>query len=233
MNPAHGRRPRHLPELAAECLGELARAGLGACISLGGATGLLHYLDYRPTNDVDAWWTPSASPTDRDNVIRLVEECLARHGNVRIRRWGDVVSLEVTIQDQTVFGFQVAARSVALGSPASAGWVDVWLDSLDDILASKMMALVERGAPRDLRDIHAVCMAGLATPQQCWQLWRRRQELAGSDSDSGRARLAVQSHLARIAQHRPLESIGDAEQRSQATQLRQWVAKDFLDAIPG
>jgi hypothetical protein len=29
------------------------------------ALGLLHYLDYRPTHDVDAWWVPEATSDGR------------------------------------------------------------------------------------------------------------------------------------------------------------------------
>jgi hypothetical protein len=50
-------RPTHLPDYAEVCLQALAHQGLGSKISLGGAFGLLHYLDYRPTHDVDAWQT--------------------------------------------------------------------------------------------------------------------------------------------------------------------------------
>lgn len=48
-------RPTHLSEYAVLCLQTLAAQGLGEKISLGGALGLLHYLDYRDTHDVDAW----------------------------------------------------------------------------------------------------------------------------------------------------------------------------------
>lgn len=85
-----------------------------------------------------------------------------------------------------------------------APWIDVLLDSLPDLSASKMVALVERGAPRDFRDIYTLCQAGVTTPQQCWALWRRRQQLSGSDTDAARAHLAVQTHLTRIAQRRCL-----------------------------
>ena len=105
------------------------------------------------------------------------------------------------------------------------------LDSFPDLLASKMVALVERGAPRDFRDVYALCQAGLTTPQECWELWRRRQQLANSDTDSARARLAVETHLARIAQHRPLREITDPTQRAQAEQVRRWFAQEFLDAL--
>ena len=105
------------------------------------------------------------------------------------------------------------------------------LDSFPDLLASKMVALVERGAPRDLRDIYTVCQAELATPQECWSLWRRRQQLAGSDTDSVRARLAVETHLVRIAQHRPLKEIADPTKRVEVEQVRRWFAQEFLDAL--
>jgi len=35
-----------------------------------------------------------------------------------------------------------------------------------------MVALVERGAPRDFLDIYTVCQAGLVTLEECWELWR-------------------------------------------------------------
>jgi len=107
----------------------------------------------------------------------------------------------------------------------------VLLDSFPDVLASKMVALVERGAPRDVRDIYALCQAGRTTPQQCWKLWRRHQQLAGSDMGSARARLAVETHLARIIQHRPLAQIHDLKQRAEAEQVRSWFAEEFLDAL--
>jgi hypothetical protein len=50
----HQERPTHLPAYASICLQALATGGLGDKLSIGGALGLLHYLDYRPTSDVDA-----------------------------------------------------------------------------------------------------------------------------------------------------------------------------------
>ena len=105
------------------------------------------------------------------------------------------------------------------------------LDSLADLVASKMVALVERGAPRDFRDIYAVCQADLVSARECWALWRRRQTAAGSDVDPGRARLAVETHLARIAQHRRIEQIADPSERGEAERVRAWFAREFLNAI--
>ena len=94
-----------------------------------------------------------------------------------------------------------------------------------------MVALVERGAPRDFRDIHAVCQAGLTSAAECWQWWRERQRLAGSDENVVRARLAVETHPARIAQHRPLDRIHDAAERAEAERVRGWFLVEFLDAL--
>jgi hypothetical protein len=46
-----------------------------------------------------------------------------------------------------------------------------------------------------------------------------------------RARLAVETHLARIAQHRPVAEIGDPEERAHAERLRAWFTTEFLDAL--
>jgi hypothetical protein len=224
------RKPKHLSEYARRCLEALQEAGLGRAVSIGGAMGLLHYLDYRDTHDVDAWWTISAGDEDRKRVLSAVSDALAKLGEVRQRAWGDVASIDLRREGKTVFNFQVAFRSAQLEPTLMAPWVEVCLDSLNDVVASKMVALVERGAPRDFRDIFAVCRAALLSPRQCWGLWRRRQELSGSDTDRDRARLALETHLTRIAQHRPLESI-DPRDRTEAATVREWFLAEFLDAL--
>jgi hypothetical protein len=193
--------------------------------------GLLHYLDYRPTHDVDAWWDPSATSEDRQRVIHTLEATLRSWGQVKTRAWGDVVSVELVREGKTSFSFQIAQRSAQLEPSGLLPWAKMGLDSFSDLVASKMVALVERGAPRDFRDIYKVCQTGLATPRQCWELWRRRQRLAGSDSDSSRARLAVETHLARIAQHRRLEQIADPQQLAEAERVRNWFGSEFLNEL--
>ncbi len=74
-----------------------------------------------------------------------------------------------------------------------------------------------------------LCQAALATPHQCWELWRRRQHLAGSDTDFLRARLAVETHLGRIVQHRRLDQIADPQQQAEAERVRDWFASEFLN----
>jgi len=231
MGKIQPRRPKQVPDYAEVCLRALAERGLGDKISLGGALGLAHYFEYRTTHDVDAWWMPNITEEERRKVIEAIREALQPFGQVRTRMWGDVVSIELMREGKAVFGFQIARRSAQLEPPIRVPWLDVLLDSFSDILASKMVALVERGAPRDFRDIYSVCQANLATPRQCWQLWRKRQELAGGDTDAHRARLAVLTHLARIEQHRPLSGIQDPNKRAQAERVRAWFKTEFLEAL--
>jgi hypothetical protein len=127
-----------------------------------------------------------------------------------------------------VFSFQIARRSARLEEPVSAGWIDVPLDSLPDLVAGKMVALVERGAPRDFLDIYTICQSGLFQVTDCWEFWRKRQTLVGSDVVISRARLAIETHLERIALHRPLERIEDVSQREQASKVRDWFLNEFL-----
>jgi hypothetical protein len=179
---------------------------------------------------LDAWWAQTATQEERQAVIQVIENTLQPLGEVHTRRWGDVVSVELSTGDQ-VFSFQIAERSAQLRPAEPLGWVGTLLDSFPDLVASKMAAVVERGAPRDFRDIYALCRAGLTDVHQCWQWWRERQRLAKSDEDVTRARLAVETHLARIAAHRPLEGIGDEADRREAERIRAWLRTEFLDAL--
>ncbi|HEX3527338.1 MAG TPA: nucleotidyl transferase AbiEii/AbiGii toxin family protein [Thermoanaerobaculia bacterium] len=224
------KRPSQLSEYAARTLQAVADEGLGHKISLGGALGILHYLDYRATHDVDAWWIPSTTEVEREQILQTIEESLQPLGDVRRRSWGEVVSIELKVSGKTVFSFQIASRSARLAALERLPWTDVALDSLPDLIASKMTALVERGAPRDFRDIYALCDSGLTTAQECWELWAERLRKAGNEADRQRALLAVQTHLARVAKHRPLEAIPEADQRDEAVRVRSWFAEVLLDA---
>ena len=225
-------RPRQVSEYAEACLNALSASGLGGLISLGGAFGLAHYFEYRPTFDIDAWWTEPVGDENRRQVVRVLEEALRRFGQVRTRAWGEVVSIELRQQGKTVFGFQVARRSAALQEPRVGPWPGgIRIDSFEDLVAGKMTALVERGAPRDFRDIHMLCRSGHCTVARCWEVWQVRQQLAGEDADRRRAVLAIQTHLARLEQARPLAWIADVEQRAAAEQLRAWFQTEFLHGL--
>ncbi len=233
MKNIQPQEPGSLSPHARVCLDALVKADLAKHISLGGAFGLFHYLDYRSTHDVDAWWSDLATERQRQAVIGALEKALSESGSVSVRSWGDVVSVELFQDGRAVFSFQIAARSSRLQNSISAGWIDVPLDSLSDLVASKMVALVERGAPRDFLDIYSLCTAGLLNARECWTLWSQRQHLSGNDADTERAQLAIETHLERITLHRPLENIADTGQREQARQVRDWFGSVFLKVNDG
>jgi hypothetical protein len=226
--------PRDISPYARACLEAIASKDLGAYVSLGGAFGLAHYIEYRSTNDVDAWWREPVPGEARDAVIRSVEEALRGFGGVRKRSWGDVTSVELEREGKTIFSFQIARRSAHVDEPMVGAWPGgIGIDSLDELIAGKMKALVERGAPRDFRDIYTICQAQYADVEHCWDLWTLRQRLSHEDTDRERAHIAIRSHLARLEAVRPLESIPDVEPRTRAARLRSWFEKEFLHEPSG
>lgn len=227
--PDQPKRPQSLSEYAVLCLESLSRSGLADRLSLGGAVGLMHYYEYRTTHDVDAWWISSTGQAERQEVMSLLEMTLSPFGEVRTRKWGEVVSIELRQEGKAVFSFQIAERSVLIKTPRSSPWPGILLDDLSDLVASKMTALVERGAPRDFLDIYHLCQQGIMTPDACWDLWQARQETAAVEADLNRALLAVQLHLERIETHRPLSQIDDPNERESAGQLRHWFRREFLN----
>jgi hypothetical protein len=224
-------RPKSLSNYAEACLRALSDSGLAAKISIGGALGLQCYLEYRPTHDVDAWWEESIDSEEQRQVVQIIQRTLESFGKVKVRSWGDVISIELVEEKRITFSFQIARRFVRFEPPSQLSWTAVPVDSLTDLVAAKMTALVERGAPRDFRDIFMVCQAGLVSAEYCWTLWRRRQQMSGSDTNKDRASLAIETHLMRISQFRPLQRIENQEQRLQADKLRKWFSGEFLHVL--
>ena len=137
------RQPDRIPEPVRACLEAIARSGLGHAISIGGAFGLAYYHEYRETHDVAAWWLESAGRSLQQEVQSAIEEALRPLGTTRVRRWGDVVSIELMQDNRVTFSFQVAERSVMLHPPLKAPWPHgLLVDALQDLVASKMVALV-------------------------------------------------------------------------------------------
>ncbi|MBI3739274.1 MAG: nucleotidyl transferase AbiEii/AbiGii toxin family protein [Chloroflexi bacterium] len=188
---------------------------------------MAHYLQYRETHDVDAWWIESATSKARQQVIATIENALQSFGQVRTRLWGDVVSIELMQAGKTVFSFQIARRAVQLAKSPPSQWRGITVDSLDDLIASKMVALVERGAPRDFLDIYTLCQRGVTDRTQCWNLWEKRQRLTSENPDRRRAELAIRTHLERIELARPLETITGVAERTAAERLRNWFKAEF------
>ena len=237
------KQPEHLSIYAKECLEALVEAGLANTISLGGAFGLFHYFDYRPTHDVDAWWIEDVTEAKKQEVIQILQSTLERFGIVRVRSWGDLTSVELSQEGKTVFSFlfhsatdasqKLTFRSQRLEDLNVAGWIDVPLDSFEDLVSTKMNALVQRGAPRDFLDIYSICKAELISVEECWELWHKRQELIGNEHDDDKAHLAIETHLKRIELQRPLAQIENTEQRENAKKVREWFVNSFLKVKNG
>jgi hypothetical protein len=126
----------------------LANNPAAAEIVLGGGVALSHYLDYRETHDLDAWWASGPNA----EIDRLLSEAMrtvaARHGLALTRRtWGETTSLELVAAGRKVFSLRIASRDRWLDAPLAAAWSPVRIETLRDNAAAKMTALVERGAP--------------------------------------------------------------------------------------
>jgi predicted nucleotidyltransferase component of viral defense system len=220
--------PKSLTVYAKVCLEALKNSPLGQFITLGGAVGLSLYHEFRTTKDIDVWWTPDAREKDRESVINLINTTLENFGNVRIRRFGDVVSLDLRQQNKVVFNFQIANRSAIIREPIESPWSPVTLDSFDDLVASKMTALIDRGAPRDFLDIYEICNKNLVTISRCWELRQEREIKRGFiEPDQQIGYEAILLHLSRIEKSRPLETIADLNQRNQAEKVRVWFKNQF------
>ena len=132
------------------------------------------------------------------------------------------------INPKIVIYFQIARRSAIIKQPIESPWHPVTLDAFDDLVASKMTALIDRGAPRDFVDIYEICNKELVTISRCWKLWQEREIKRGiSDPDQQTGCEAVLLHLSRIERSRPIEKIVDSDQRDQANKVRMWYKKEF------
>lgn len=216
--------PKNLNPLARELLERLAGHPEAAEIVLGGGVALSHYLEYRDTVDVDAWWKTE----QRTEVMTFIEGCMkslaAAHGlDYRRRTWGETESLELLRDNQKQFSFQISRRTLYLDEAIHAEWQPVWIETLRDNVGSKMTALVERGAPRDFLDIYELVNRSIITIADCWRLWTLKNPGVLVDE----ARRKVYARMESIALTRPLESIQPLVARESAALVRSWYRDTF------
>lgn len=218
-------KPRHLNPLADRILSLLSGRPEAARIVLGGYCALQHYIDYRRSHDIDAWWMDRADAATESVIRGVMEQAAAEHGlEVRERRFGDTVSFELLKAGRRHFSFQIAVRSVALDPPQPSAWPPVWIETLADNVGAKMNALVNRGAPRDFTDIHRVVDAGVCTVARCWDLWAAKNP--GASVDAAKRNLLL--HLAGLEARRPLDTISDPEERERVHGVRGWFRDVFV-----
>ena len=218
-------RPPRLDPLAERVLSLLSGQPEANQIVLGGYLALQHHLDYRTTRDIHAWWRGRADPAAEDVIRRVMQQVAGEaRMTLRERRFGDTPSFELVQGGQSRFSFQIAVRSIAVEEPHPSAWPPLLIETLADNIAAKMNALVNRGAPRDFLDIHAVIDRGLLTVQRCWDLWHAKNP--GGSTDAARQNLML--HLAGLDARRPLDSVADPEAREQARRIRQWFGDTFI-----
>ncbi len=216
--------PQSLSAYAREVLELLANNPAAAEIVLGGGVALAHYLDYRETYDLDAWWA-SGPNAEADRLLsEAMRTVAARHGLALTRRtWGETTSLELVAAGRKVFSLQIASRDRWLDAPLAAAWSPVRIETLRDNAAAKMTALVERGAPRDLRDVYQLCHHGLVSVDECWSLYREKNPGVACREGAAKVRHALE----RLEMQRPLDTIADVSQRLAADALRRWFRDVF------
>ena len=223
--PLHPRKPATLPPYAEEILARLAQSPESNVVVLGGYLALKHYLDYRQTHDIDAWWRTTRNPAAEAAIRTAMGQVAQNHGlGMTERTFGEVTSFEFVAGRQKVFSFQIAPRSLYLSEPVLSPWPPLLMETFEDNIASKMNALVNRGAPRDFVDIRTVVEQGLLSAQTCWALWQRRNPHDTIVSGQQKALF----HLCALEARRPLDSIQDALQRQRDAETRAWFRDCFL-----
>lgn len=224
-------RPLRLDPRAERVLVLLAGKPEASEIVLGGYFALQFYADYRHTHDVDAWWKTRAHPAT-ERVIREAMRILAAEENaeLRERRFGETISFELAREGATFFSFQIAARSIALEEPMASAWPPILIETLNDNLASKLNALVYRGAPRDFT---ATSPTSSTSPTKTSSrprgpgisdLWSRKNP--GEPLDAAKQKVLL--HLTNLEGRGPLDSISDEAERERARATREWFKREFL-----
>jgi hypothetical protein len=218
-------KPSGIDPLADRILAKLAGRPPCCEIVLGGYLALQHHVAYRESRDLDAWWRGRASPAAEREILSVMRQIAEEDGfEVRERRFGETLSIELVRGPHKHFSFQIAVRSVTLEEPVVSAWPPVLIETLADTVGSKMNALVDRGAPRDFLDIRTVVDRGLLTIEGCWSLWGRKNVEQTVES----AKQKVLVHLTALEMRRPLESIDSVPERERARTTREWFKGEFL-----
>ncbi|MCC6446004.1 MAG: nucleotidyl transferase AbiEii/AbiGii toxin family protein [Armatimonadetes bacterium] len=199
---------------------------------LGGGVALKRYIDYRPTQDIDAWWIGGRDPEAVLHLRAALECVAARQGYAQTHRQFRMTdSFEFRHPDsgRKEFSFQISVRDLALDAARESLWPPLKVETLQDNIGSKMNALVNRGAPRDFTDIYRVVRSGLIEGEERWRLWQIRNP----EFEISQAKRQVRTHLIRLEARRPLSAISSEEERGSTAGLRAWFHESFLNGSEG
>jgi hypothetical protein len=216
--------PQRLSGFAREVLELLAGQPAASAIVIGGGVALSHYHEYRDTFDLNAWWATAPSVAATTLMAEAMSTVALRHGlSFTSRSWGETLSLELLDGSRKVFSLQIASRDRYLDGTLEAAWPPVRIETLRDNVASKMTALVERSAPRDLQDIHELCRTGLVSAADCWDAYRAKHPSQDPGAAAGKILHAVE----RLEMRRPLATIEPEEAQRAAGETRRWYREVF------
>jgi hypothetical protein len=226
------KRPSKIDPLALEVLEKLrAHPNEAQNIVLGGYFALKHYIDYRSTADIDGWWRREISIEEREATIKrlrsIVAEVAEQNGltiKERHRPASEVISFDFSQGNRARFSIQVAPRSIEIAQPLTdrSPWSPIPIETFEDNIASKMNALVERGAPRDFQDIRAVVMSKLLSIDDAWALWQAKNPTLTPTE----GKIQVLKHIESIECRRPIEAIPE-EERKEVEAARNWIRNAF------
>lgn len=221
--------PANLHPLSRELLESLVGHSEAAEIVIGGGVALSHYLQYRDTVDLDAWWREAPRADALAFLERTMQAMAARHGLIyRRRSWGETDSLELCQDDRKQFSFQISRRTLALDEAIPSAWQPVGIETLRDNVASKMTALIQRGAPRDFLDIYQLCTRNVMQMSECWTWFMEKNPGVTVDE----AKRKIIARLTMIETTRPLETIETDAAREQAAHVRDWYHHVFAKTTP-
>ncbi len=204
-----------LPPITWSILELLGQEEAAADLEIGGGIALWHYSPHRSTNAIDARWLEESEGA-RNAIHRTMEAVAASYSlELSHRSQPGYESWDLKKHGKAVFAFQVARKSIRV-EPGKATWGHLRMESFSENLASKMNALVQRGAPRDILDVATVLKLGLASSHECWRLWKRKRQ----DVPLLAAQANVLKYLNALEARRPLNSITDPHERALAQESR-------------
>jgi len=226
------RKPATLDPRAERLLEWMGAQPWAHLVVLGGGVALKHYLDYRGTKDCDAWWDATATASQRQQVLEEVAAALVRLNPGSAQRrddWGEVNSISVVEGGKVVFSFQMAQRTKQLAPYLASSWGGVRIESLEDNVASKMCAFVDRGVGRDFSDVYQIHRRLGWSTSELWRLWKTKNPSRELRDAQAKAKVKFEVLL----RSRPLDSIKDENQRREAGAARRWFQEELLAYEPG
>lgn len=226
------KKPGNINALTARIIERIKNLPWAEKFVLGGGLALAHYLEFRPTNDADCWWEENTPETEKEAILEELSEIIKEEAGHMVndaeiskRNWGETASIEVKAGNKKIFSWQISSRTKKLDAYIPSPYGILKIETLKDNLASKMCALVARGAPRDFLDIHTAIKHNLTSWENCWTLWKAKNP--GKEQRLAEQNIAMS--LTGIEIRRPLPSVPE-EQRARAAELRSFF-RNHLPAL--